>query len=455
MTACWTASFSYRRLPQPAERHGSHGVNACGENRLRHQSFGGGPSRPVEEGSRLDSDPIVLQTFIARLERAHEDKFKVSTMKLLARLSVFSSLVLGSLVAGSPATLAADAPSGATAAISYYKQIRPIFQANCQGCHQPAKASGKYVMTDFAKLLAGGESGDAAIVPGKLDESHLVAMITPVDGKADMPKDRPALPLASVELIKAWIASGAPDDSAAYAAPQIRPGASAGLCPAGGDRLARLFARRQVAGGDRFQRSAAGRRRIDARWSADWSANRSGSSRSAFRPTGSAWPYPRACRPRCGEVQVWDVATRKQVLSVPVGFNVVYGVNWSPDGKLISFGCGDGEDNSVRAIDAGTGEQVLFQGTHSDWVRETTFSVDGKNLVSVSRDMTVKLTEVATQRFIDNVTSITPGALKGGIANRRPASQARPDHCRQLRRHAQDLIAFSARRPGLSATTPT
>ena len=29
--------------------------------------------------------------------------------------------------------------------------------------------------------------------------------------------------------------------------------------------------------------------------------------------------------------------------------------------------------------------------------------------------MSVKLTEVATQRFIDNVTSITPGALKGGV----------------------------------------
>ncbi len=29
--------------------------------------------------------------------------------------------------------------------------------------------------------------------------------------------------------------------------------------------------------------------------------------------------------------------------------------------------------------------------------------------------MTVKLTEVETERFIDNVTSITPGALRGGI----------------------------------------
>ena len=28
----------------------------------------------------------------------------------------------------------------AGAPVSYYKQIRPIFQAHCQGCHQPAKA---------------------------------------------------------------------------------------------------------------------------------------------------------------------------------------------------------------------------------------------------------------------------------------------------------------------------
>jgi WD40 repeat protein len=54
-------------------------------------------------------------------------------------------------------------------------------------------------------------------------------------------------------------------------------------------------------------------------------------------------------------------------------------------------------------------------GTHADWILGTTFSRDGKYLASVSRDMTVKLTEVATQRFIDNVTSITPGALKGGL----------------------------------------
>src|SRR5579871_1179114 len=45
-----------------------------------------------------------------------------------------------------------------TGPISYYKQIRPILQANCQGCHQPAKAKGEYVMTDFARMLGTGDS---------------------------------------------------------------------------------------------------------------------------------------------------------------------------------------------------------------------------------------------------------------------------------------------------------
>ena len=113
-----------------------------------------------------------------------------------------------------------------------------------------------------------------------------------------------------------------------------------------------------------------------------------------------------------GEVQVWDVAKRKLTLSVPVTFDTVYGASWSPDGTKIAFGC---TDNSVRAIDAKTGEQVLFMGSHNDWVLDTVFSVDGSHLMSVGRDMAAKLTEVATQRFIDNITSITPGALKGGL----------------------------------------
>src|SRR5262249_45821929 len=94
-----------------------------------------------------------------------------------------------------------------------------------------------------------------------------------------------------------------------------------------------------------------------------------------------------------------------------------------PDGSKLAFGCAD---NTIRAIDAETGKQILFQGAHSDWVLGTVFSQDNEHVVSISRDMSMKLTVVKTQRFVDNITSITPGGLKGGLlaVDRRP--QAKP-----------------------------
>ncbi|HEU5117686.1 MAG TPA: c-type cytochrome domain-containing protein, partial [Isosphaeraceae bacterium] len=101
-----------------------------------------------------------------------------------------------------------------TGPVSYVQQIRPIFQANCQGCHQPAKAGGDYVMTAFDRLLKGGESGVEAVVPGKPGESHLIDQIRPSDdGKALMPKDKPALSQVEIELVQRWISEGAKDDT--------------------------------------------------------------------------------------------------------------------------------------------------------------------------------------------------------------------------------------------------
>ena len=89
-------------------------------------------------------------------------------------LSLFKATV-GLVTLASPvAILAADPPkptpkdaAASAAKVSYYKQIKPIFQTSCQGCHQPAKPQGGYVMTDFARLLKAGDSKEAPIVAGK------------------------------------------------------------------------------------------------------------------------------------------------------------------------------------------------------------------------------------------------------------------------------------------------
>lgn len=132
-------------------------------------------------------------------------------------LSFFKATV-GLVTLASPvAILAADPPkpapkegSASAAKVSYNKQIRPIFQANCQGCHQPAKPQGGYVMTEFARLMKAGDSKEPPIIAGKPDDSHLFDQITPQNGKTEMPKEKPPLAASDIDLVRQWIAQEQP-----------------------------------------------------------------------------------------------------------------------------------------------------------------------------------------------------------------------------------------------------
>src|SRR5947209_2637078 len=324
-------------------------------------------------------------------------------------LTLVAPLVPGALTqTRSPAAESKPAPAGP---VSYYKQVRPIFQAHCQGCHQPAKDRGGYVMTAFDKLLAGGESGEAAVVSRKPDESELVKLITPHEGKAKMPEGRPPLDVGDLETIRRWIGEGAADDTPANAKERFdaehppiytRPPVIAAVDYSPDGKLLAVAGFHEVLLCD-GETGALSARLVGL-------AERVQSVR--FSPDGNSLAVAGGLPCRMGEVQVWDVAKRKLLLSKVVGFDTVYGASWSPDGSKVAFGC---PDNNVRAIDAKSGEQVLQQGSHSDWPLDTVFTPDGSHLISVGRDRTVKLTEVATQRFVDNITSITPGALKGGL----------------------------------------
>ena len=335
-------------------------------------------------------------------------------------LPALAALVGLGALATTARLVGADPPAPAGGKVSYYKDVRPVFAQHCNGCHQPAKPQGGYVMTGHADLLKAGEREKPGVVPGKPDKSYLIDQIALHDGKAEMPKGRDPLSPAQVKLISDWIAQGAADDTPAsakaapvdadhppvYAAPPVVT--SLAYDPAGEYLAVAGFHEVLLFSGKDYRlvgRLVGLAERVNA---------------VAFSPDGRKLAVAGGSPGRFGEVQVWDHTKAKLLVSAPFTFDTLYGVSWSPDGKVLAFGCAD---NTVRAIDPTSGKQVLFMGTHSDWVLGTVFSQDGKHLASVSRDMSMKLTEVATQRFMDNVTSITPGALKGGLMalDRRPA----------------------------------
>jgi len=297
--------------------------------------------------------------------------------------------------------------------VSFYDDIRPILQANCQGCHQPAKDKGGYVMTDFASLLAGGESEKKAIVPKDLAKSHLVKLITSnAKDEVEMPKGKNPLSEPDVALIKKWIAAGAIDDTPAnamakfdvdnpplYTLPPVITSLDYSpdglLLAAAGFHEVLLH---KADGSGLVARLIGVSERIES---------------VRFSPDGKQLAVTGGMPARLGEVQIWDVTKKKLLLSHSTTFDTLYGASWSPDGKHLAFGCAD---NSARAIEVKTGKQVFFQAAHTDWVFDTVYDTKGEHLISVGRDMTTKLTVFKTSRFIDNITSITPKALKGGLA---------------------------------------
>lgn len=101
-----------------------------------------------------------------------------------------------------PVTPWPTATPGGDATVSYTRDIQPILNANCVRCH--GGIAGLW-LTDYEHTMLGGINGPV-VVPGNPDASPLYTYVS----AGLMPPDAPPLSDEAVELIRQWIAEGAP-----------------------------------------------------------------------------------------------------------------------------------------------------------------------------------------------------------------------------------------------------
>jgi mono/diheme cytochrome c family protein/cytochrome c553 len=106
-----------------------------------------------------------------------------------------------------PLLLVSTAPA---ADMTHFEQrIRPLLIENCIDCHGPEKQKGGLRLDSRAGWQNGGDSGPA-VLPGKLEGSHLWRAISYADRDLKMPPKR-KLKESEIADLKLWIEGGAPD----------------------------------------------------------------------------------------------------------------------------------------------------------------------------------------------------------------------------------------------------
>ncbi|MFP4499475.1 MAG: c-type cytochrome domain-containing protein [Candidatus Hydrogenedentota bacterium] len=109
----------------------------------------------------------------------------------------------------------ADAAEDAEAAnqVSFEEDIQPVLAENCYGCHESPDPKSSLDLTDYAQLRTGGDKAGAPVVPGNPGGSAIIQYVQG-DRQPQMPYRKDPLDEETVDLLRAWIAQGAPHPDA-------------------------------------------------------------------------------------------------------------------------------------------------------------------------------------------------------------------------------------------------
>jgi len=289
------------------------------------------------------------------------------------------------------AVLCAAAFHSPAAEPTYWADVRPLLRKHCTVCHKESKLAEKDISAGLAldTLEAIRKGGQVAVLkPGKPDESLLVLLLTSKDPKRRMPLDTDPLPAEAIELLKKWVAAGAPEG--------VKPDT---LDPVAVNPTARAVRKLPVT----FSTKATLPKVMNLPGSLD-----------VTLPVGPLPPVAAvAFSPDSkllavgsyGRVTLWDLSTAKVARTITNVLGAVNDVRFSPDGKRLAVAGGQpSARGDLRIFDPADGKLLASLGGHLDTVSGVSFSPDGTKLASASFDKTVRLWDLKTNQVIHTYT---------------------------------------------------
>ena len=167
--------------------------------------------------TRRDESLIMFSRDLGTWHQQREARFVPRSLAMVAALAV-GGLLLSTAAQGADTS---SLPAPSLDAVSFERDIEPVFAARCHVCHGPAQQMQGLRLDRGADALRGGYAGPV-IIPGKSAESKLILMVAgAIEGKI-MPPAGGGLTEHEIGLLRAWIDQGAvwpgSDEQAAPAA---------------------------------------------------------------------------------------------------------------------------------------------------------------------------------------------------------------------------------------------
>ena len=105
-------------------------------------------------------------------------------------------------------------PAAKKEGLTFDKDIKGLLEASCVKCHGAEKPKSKYRVDSREAFIKGGDSEEAAVVPGKSEKSPVVHYVADLVVDLEMPptdkRDKyPKLTAEQIGLLRAWIDQGA------------------------------------------------------------------------------------------------------------------------------------------------------------------------------------------------------------------------------------------------------